>query len=264
MPTSAANGVDLYYEEEGAGEALLLVQGLSYATPMWQWQFQGLKDSFRVIAFDNRGSGLSSKPDIPYSVPMFAADAAALLDRLAIQSAHVLGISMGGIIAEELALSFPDRVRRLILCSTIFGGANARQPSSETLGYLMQYQETPSEEICRMEIGYGTAPGFCENHPERAARLVEFKLRTRPPRFAYMRQLMSGVGYSNEDRLRRLKIPTLIMVGRHDRILPPENANRLHTLIPGSQIRIFENSGHHPHIEEPEAFNQAVRDFLMS
>lgn len=128
----------------------------------------------------------------------------------------------------------------------------------------MQYRERVSEEVCRLEIAYGTGSGFCERHPDRVAKLAEFKLQTRPPRFAYLRQLMSGMGFMSEDRLPRLSVPTLIVAGGQDRIIPVQNAELLHQLIPRSRLRIFENCGHHIHVEEPEEFNQAVIDFLKS
>jgi pimeloyl-ACP methyl ester carboxylesterase len=262
MPTIEANGIVIYYEEQGTGPALLLIQGLTYATPMWHWQMVDLQKHCRVVAFDNRGSGKSSKPDEPYSIPLFAKDALALMDALKIERAAVLGISMGGLIAQEVALAYPGRVSHLILCATLYGGITATQPTPETLAYLMQYQEQVGDEISRLEIAYGTAAGFSERHPDRVSKLAEFKRQTRPPKHAYFHQLMSSVGYSSEDRLRTLTIPTLILAGKQDRIIPPQNSERLHAIIPNSQIRVFEDAGHHLHIEEPEAFNQAVLDFV--
>jgi pimeloyl-ACP methyl ester carboxylesterase len=262
LPTIKGNGIEIYYEEHGAGKPLILIQGLSYATPMWYWQVTGLKNYFRVITFDNRGSGQSSKPDAPYSMNMFADDTVGLLDALKISQASILGISMGGIIAQEVALSYPDRVTHLILCSTLFGGSAASQPNPETLAYLAEYQESATDELSRLEVTYGTAPGFGERHPDRVAALVEFKRQSRPPRFAYFRQLMSAKGYVSEDRLPSLRIPTLIIAGREDRIIPPENSKRLHELIPNSKLVVFDNAGHHVHIEYPEEFNQAVIEFL--
>ena len=262
MPTIKGNGIEIYFEEHGAGKPLVLIQGLSYATPMWHWQVAGLKTHFRVITFDNRGSGQSAKPDIPYSIKMFADDTVGLLDALKIPQTSVLGISMGGIIAQEVTLSYPGRVTHLILCSTIFGGSSASQPDPETLAYLAEYQENVSDELSRLEIAYGTAPGFAERHPDRVAALVEFKRQSRPPRFAYFRQLMSAMGYVSEDRLPSLRIPTLLIAGSEDRIIPPDNSRRLHQLIPNSQLKVFDNAGHHVHIEYPEEFNQAVVEFL--
>lgn len=262
MPTITENGVELYYEEYGAGDALVLIQGLTYATPMWHWQIPELQKYFRVIAFDNRGSGRSGKPDTPYSIRMFADDTVALMDTLGIKHAHVLGISMGGLIAQEVALSFPERVDRLVLCATLFGGATASPLDPGTLSYLMNYQEKVSDEVVRLEIAYGSGSGFTERHPDRVTRMVQFKQQTRPPRFAYFRQLASGTGYVSEDRLRKMKIPTLILAGKQDRIIPVENSSKLHALIPGSQLKIFEDAGHHPHMEIPDEFNQAVIEFL--
>ncbi len=258
----SASGIELYFEEHGSGLPLLLIQGLSYATPMWSWQIQDLKRDFRVIVFDNRGSGQSSKPDIPYTLPLFAKDSVSLMSALGIAQAAVLGISMGGLIAQEIAVAFPERVSHLILCCAPYGGGAGSQPDPETVSYLLQYQEQATDDVCRLEIAYGTAPGFSERHPDRVEKLVEFKKKSRPPRFAYLRQLMSAVGYENESRLRKINFPTLILAGKKDRIISPSIAEQLHELIPGSQIHFFADAGHHPHIEEPEEFNACVRNFL--
>jgi pimeloyl-ACP methyl ester carboxylesterase len=264
LPVIPVNGIEIYYEEHGSGRPLILIQGLSYATPMWHWQVSDLKNHFRVILFDNRGSGQSSKPDLPYSIGMFAADTTGLMEALKIPQASILGISMGGIIAQEVALSFADHVTHLILCSTLYGGPTVSQPNPETLAYLADYQENPSNELSRLEIAYGTAPGFGERHPDRVTTLVRFKQQSRPPRFAYLRQLMSARGYVSEDRLPSLGIPALIIAGRQDRIIPPENSERLHRMIPNSQLRLFDNAGHLVPIEYPREFNQAVIEFLNS
>ena len=126
MPHLQSNGVSLYYEEHGSGEPLLLIMGFTVSSIGWHWNIPAFAQSFRTIAFDNRGVGQSDKPDEPYSMAMFADDTAGLLDGLGIEQAHIFGISMGGMIAQEFALRHPGRVTSLTLGCTNCGGENHR------------------------------------------------------------------------------------------------------------------------------------------
>jgi pimeloyl-ACP methyl ester carboxylesterase len=132
MPTVHVNGVKLYYETYGQGEALLLIAGIGYGTWLWAKQIPELSKYFSVIAFDNRGVGRSDKPDIEYTISLLASDAYELLRALNVERAHILGISLGGFIAQQLALDHPEIVNKLILCSTSFGGPNMILPKGKS------------------------------------------------------------------------------------------------------------------------------------
>jgi pimeloyl-ACP methyl ester carboxylesterase len=136
MPTVHVNGVKLYYETYGQGEALLLIAGIGYGTWLWAKQIPELSKYFSVIAFDNRGVGRSDKPDIEYTISLLASDAYELLRALNVERAHILGISLGGFIAQQLALDHPEIVNKLILCSTSFGGPNMILPKGEILQFM--------------------------------------------------------------------------------------------------------------------------------
>lgn len=132
------NGIDMYYEIHGSGEPLVLIEGLGYATWMWYEQIEVLSKHFKVIVFDNRGVGKTEMPDEEYTIELFAADTAELLDALEIKKAHILGVSMGGYVAQEFALRYPEYVDKLILCSTTFGGPNSIPIPEETLAMMFK------------------------------------------------------------------------------------------------------------------------------
>jgi len=131
MPTTNANGINLYYEVYGQGEPLLLIMGLSLNSKSWFRTLPALSEHYQVIIFDNRGVGLSDKPNTPYSIELMAEDARAVLDAAGVETAHVYGISMGGMIAQKLAIKYPERIRSLILGCTTSGGVNHVQPGAD-------------------------------------------------------------------------------------------------------------------------------------
>jgi len=158
MPTVKANGINLYYETHGKGEWLVLIQGYGGSSGQWYRDVPFLSREYRVITFDNRGTGRSDKPDIPYTMAMMAGDIAGLLQAIGVDIAHVCGASMGGMIAQEFALNYPDMVASLILRGTNCGGTHAIQPSDESLMFLAK----------QMDIIRTTASTqnriYCRNH----------------------------------------------------------------------------------------------------
>src|SRR6202041_2553176 len=147
MPFAENDGVKLYWEETGAGEPLLLIMGLGWASCLWNRTRKFLATKYRVITFDNRGVGRSDVPPGPYAIPTMAADAAAVLDAAGVRSAHLYGISMGGMIAQEFPLQYPARVKSLLLGCTAAGGPAALQPAPEVLQVLMRRGMKPEEAI---------------------------------------------------------------------------------------------------------------------
>ena len=129
MPKVKVNGIDIYYEEHGSGEPVVMIGGLGADTTLWSKQVPAFSERFRVVVFDNRGSGQSDKPDKPYSIPMFAADTVGLMQALGIERAHVVGASLGGLVAQELVLTHPEMVDRLVLVCTTSNGPRSVRPS---------------------------------------------------------------------------------------------------------------------------------------
>jgi pimeloyl-ACP methyl ester carboxylesterase len=255
-----ANGVSLYYEVYGEGEPLVLIEGLGTATWLWWKQIPELSQHFRVIIYDQRGVGQSDKSDVPYSIPMLADDLAGLLDALGVDKAHILGISLGGCVAQEFALRYPERVNRLVLCSTSFGGARTIAPASDVLVALV----TPvaDRDDLRDRVALSVSEEFAAAHPGEIDQMVAWRLENPQPFFAYRRQMMSAVGWASEDRLQQIAAPTLILAGTADRVIPVGNAQLLADAIPGAQLQLLEGAGHLIQVEQPEAFNSAVVEFL--
>ena len=265
MPKIKANGIELYYEIHGAGKPLILISGLGYS--LWQWHLMVpfLAKHFQVLTFDNRGVGHSDKPAGPYSAQMPATDTVALLDVLAIERAIVMGHSMGGFIAQALALDHPQKVEKLILCSTNFGGPRHIPVTEEAMKVL---SDVSSDPLTRFKNGLvvSMAPGWAEKNPEMIQKWIQWRLANPIEPASYHAQLAIGLGLLTEeaafeDKLSRLSMPTLILFGAHDKVVPPENASLLEAKIANSKVILFPNAGHFFPMEIPEAASQAVIDF---
>ncbi|MCB9420292.1 MAG: alpha/beta hydrolase [Ardenticatenaceae bacterium] len=268
MPTTTANGINIYYEIHGSGDPLVLICGLGY--DMWQWHkmVPGLAEQFQVITFDNRGVGQTDKPAGPYSAALLAADTAALLEALNIEKAHIMGHSMGGFIAQEMALSYPEMVDKLILASTNFGGPHHLPITPEAMAVL---SDMTSDPVTRFKNGLAvsTAPGWSENNAAMIEEWLAWRVANPVDPAPYQAQMAIGLSLLAEDacfepRLANVHAETLILFGEHDKVVPPGNADLLAAKIPSSTIHLLPNAGHFFPIEVPEAANEAIIEFLKS
>lgn len=265
MPTVRANNIEVYYELHGEGQPLVLISGIGYT--LWQWHRMVplLAKHFQVIAFDNRGVGQSDKPVGPYTAQMLAADTAGLLDALGVEKAIIMGHSMGGFIAQALALDFPQKVEKLILCSTNFGGPRHVPVTSEAMKVLTNVTADPLTRF-RNGLAVSTAPGWAERNLEVVEEWVAWRAANPIEPAAYQAQLAIGLGLlpeaaAFENRLGVIQVPTLILFGAHDKVVPPQNAALLAEKIPNSTVVIFPDAGHFFPVEIPEAAAQAVIGF---
>jgi pimeloyl-ACP methyl ester carboxylesterase len=265
MPKATSNGIELYYEIHGSGKPLVLISGLGYS--LWQWHkmVPFLAEYFQVITFDNRGVGQSDKPAGPYTAQMLAADTVGLLDALHVEKAVVMGHSMGGFIAQAMALDFPQLVEKLILCSTNFGGPHHVPVTPEAMKVLT---DVSSDAVTRFKNGLvvSTAPGWAERNPQMIQEWIEWRSANPIEPGPYQAQLAIGLGLlpeaaAFEDKLPRLRIPTLILFGEHDKVVPPENATLLSKKIANSKVVILPEAGHFFPMEIPEAASRAVIEF---
>lgn len=292
MPRIKVGDIEIYYEIHGAGEPLLLVAGLGFGAWSWYRQIpevcQGahassvprlegntdrleacaprvLSREFTTIAFDNRGAGQSDKPDVEYTIKMMADDAAALLRALKIERAHVLGHSMGGYVAQELALSYPDLVASLVLVSTSFGGKNAVLMSPETAAQMRSELDADDPEVAlRRGLSLRFSDRFIAEHPDLINEFITVRRAHLPPRASWLRQFAACLTFETESRLPSLRVPTLILTGDDDPIVPAENSRRLAARIPGSRLRVLEGARHLVFIERAEEFNEIVIEFLKA
>lgn len=264
MPKIQVGNVCLYYEEHGAGEPLVLVPG--FGTGLWIWyrQIPALAERFRVIAFDPRGVALSDKPDEAMQMRGYADDVAALLEALEVESAHVLGASFGGFVAQEFALAYPERTRKLILCCTSFGGPRHCPPAPETLQAIASTKGLNTSERVRENLLLAFSPDFVANQSEEVERVIALRAENDVPEYAYLRQLQAAMAFNAEERVADIKAPTLVITGDADVIVPHQNSTNLAAKIPNAKLRVIKGGSHTFFIERPEEFNDAVIRFIKS
>jgi 3-oxoadipate enol-lactonase len=253
-------GTKIYWEEEGQGEPLLLIMGLGSASDMWYRLLPELRSRYRTILFDNRGVGRSDAHPGPYSIANMAADAAAVMDAASVESAYVMGFSMGGLIAQEFALRYPVRVRRLILASTACGGQEVVWAAPEVLTALA------AKGVKTREEGFwSTAPYNYEAATARALMEEDLEVTLRHPlkRESYQAQLQAIMSWEGScGRLKNLDVPTLVLHGDHDQLIPTENGRILARAIPGAELVLITDAGHRFMTDRLEASREAIISFL--
>ena len=252
-------GARLHYEVEGEGEAVLLIMGLGMASTGWWRTVPVLAEGFRVITFDNRGAGRSDSPRGPYTLAQLAADAVAVLEAADEERAHVYGLSLGGMIAQELALRDPVRVRKLVLGATTPGGRRHELPDEATLGFLERRGKMPAEEGVWASVPYNYGQVTRLQHADRIGEDVVQRLRFPPTTDGYKAQLAAAWRFDAVDRLSQLTTPALVLHGSEDRMIPVSNGRRLAEAIPDAQLQILEGAGHLYPTDAPEADRDVLR-----
>ncbi|MGD9934377.1 MAG: alpha/beta fold hydrolase [Dehalococcoidia bacterium] len=262
MPTVHANGIDLYYEQRGEGPDLLLIMGLGAHSGAWALNAPALAKHFRVTTFDNRGAGRSSAPDEPYSMRGMAGDTASLLDALGIARAHVVGASMGGMIAQELAINFPEKVNRLVIACSRTRASELRRLVSVAQRALWE-AGVPRDSITAIQQPWGSTGAILQDEQKPLDRLALAAKDPHPiQKHAYLRQLDATMEHDTFDRLHQITAQTLVLVGGEDILTPPFESAEIARLIPGAELRILPRGGHGFTGEYPDDFNRAVREFL--
>lgn len=255
--------VRLDYEATGHGPAVLLVMGLGLPGAAWWRTVPVLAGSLRVITFDNRGSGRSDRPPGLYAIGDMAGDAVAVLDAEGVERAHVYGISMGGMIAQELALRHPGRVCALVLGATSPGGAGATSPDGDTIRFLRRRPAMPAEEARWASVPYLYS---ARTRRDGGDRISEDLARRQVFRFdaaGYGAQLAAAVAHDAGSRLGQIAAPTLVVHGIEDRLVPPDNGRALAAAIPGADLRLFADAAHAYTTDEPSV-DESVLGFLLA
>jgi len=256
--------MQVYFEEHGKGKPLLLIQGLGYPSGMWFLQIPPLSRHFRTIVFDNRGVGKTDKPDEMYSVPLMASDAAGLLGALGIQKTHVVGVSLGGYIAQELTLEYPNLVDRLVLLSTSCGGPKYAQLTMAFWGEVAALAGLPPQEIIRQGMALSTTGEFYLANPDLIDRSVSLRMEKLQPLHAFTRQSEAAMKFDSNHRAHLIRHPTLILAGAQDRVMPIILTEELAKKIPNAQLKVFPDAAHLLFLEKAQAVNQAIVEFLIS
>ena len=262
MPHADANGQRLYYEEHGEGEPLILVMGLSGDHVAWTLQVHEFAKRFRVISFDNRDVGQSSLAESDYEIADMADDTLALAEALGIDSFHLLGMSMGGAIAQEVALRAPDRVRTLTLAVT-YGGSAVGELRTRTWG-AAALRATKEEHVDELMLR-GYSEEFFEN--EKMARRMRQLILDNPypqPPEAFVRQLAASGRHDARDRLGELTMPVHVIAAERDWQVPPWKSHELADLIPGAELTVIERAPHLVNVERADDFNRVVLEFLAA
>jgi pimeloyl-ACP methyl ester carboxylesterase len=220
--------------------------------------------SYRVFTFDQRGSGLSEKPDMPYSIAMLADDTAALMDHLGIATAHIIGVSMGGMIAQEFALRHSRKVRSLVLGCTTPGGPNAIRLNVDASSGAYSTRPMTAEERGKALAEAAFSKGYLAQHPEIIASMIEMR-RGRPiDTVAFPHRMKAAIEHNTYDRLAEIRCPTLVITGKDDALIAWENSRILTERIKGAEELILEPAGHCFWLEQPEQSRAAIAGFLSS
>lgn len=258
MPKIRVNDINLYYEVNGDGQSLLFIHGLGSSTRDWELQVQEFSKTFQVITWDLRGHGQSDKPAGPYSLPMFAADAAGLLQSLNIKSAHVVGLSLGGGVAFQLAIDYPELVRTMVIVNSApelvvrtlqdriaiwQRFAIVRLLGMRKMGQVLSRRLFPKDE--QMSLRTTFVERWAENDPR-----------------AYQEAMRAMVGWSVTDKLGSIKCPTLVISADQD-YTPVAVKERYTKLMPNAELVIIPDAHHATPVEQPEKFNAVLMDFLV-
>ena len=265
MPQAAVAGTLLYYERRGAGEPVLLIQGMSATHLAWGDAFlAGLGDDLEGVAYDHRGVGTSSPEDQPFSIAQLADDAAGLLDALEWERAHVVGISMGGMVAQELALRYPQRIRSLTLGCTYPGGAAARLADPALIQELVGALLSGDRERA---LRTGFAANFSIAYVADAGNWAPFHAMATEAPVAVpviMLQMQAIMNHDTSARLGAIEAPTLVVHGTEDRMLPVANGELIARLIPHARLELLEGVGHMFWWERPERSAALVRSHVLA
>jgi pimeloyl-ACP methyl ester carboxylesterase len=265
MPQITVNDINIYYEIHGEddGFPLVMIMGLAANSDWWGEELiDVLSKKFKVIIFDNRGAARTNN-DRDFTMNDLAKDTVDLMDALDIKKANILGISLGGMIAQEFALNYPERVNKLVLCSTMCGGAKYVPPSKIVLDNLVKgRQGLTIEQFVKASIKILFTNNFIKNNPDKIEETIQVVLKHPISEETYQRQLKAVLGFNASRRLKTIKIPTLVMHGKKDILIPCQNGENIAKLIPESKLVLFENSAHALFSEESDIVTTELTNFL--
>jgi 3-oxoadipate enol-lactonase len=254
MPIARVNGINLNYKVEGKGEPLLMIGGFNSERVTWLFQMPVFKKYFKVITFENRGSGKSSKPTNGYSIDTMMLDAIGLMDYLGIQKAHILGVSMGGLIAQEIAISYPERILKLVLSTSYcrIDGSNGPTPA------MLKFTQLPLRKMLD-----SMAEMMLNRNQFRILLLPIAKIKNRLADVSSIQgKLKAAYSHDTSKRLGFIRSSTLVITGAGDRLIKPESSDEISKLIPGAKLVKIPRGSHMYFLEMSRQFNKEVLAFL--
>jgi 3-oxoadipate enol-lactonase len=259
MPFVENQGARIYWDEQGQGVPVLLIMGLGYTSHMWYRIRPVLAKQYQTIALDNRGVGRSDVPAGPYAIALMASDTAAVLDAARVESAHVFGVSMGGMVAQEFALQYPKRVLSLILGCTAAGGPTAVRAEADATYMLMMREKMTPEQAAEAAV-----PFIYDAVTPR--KRIDEDLAIRRPWFpkpeAYRAQLQGILAWESYSRLPEIAAPTLVIHGENDRLVPPGNGKLIAQRIPGANLVMIPHASHLFITDQTDVANRIIQEFL--
>lgn len=265
MPRIARSEASIYFQEQGAGDPLVLIPGFASGAWSWPWQTAELADFFRVITFDPRGVAKSKLLNGGVvSIEGIADDIAAMLDAFSIEKAHVLGISFGGFVAQEFALRHSRRLKKLVLACTSFGGAGHVLPSPDILAAFASTRGLNTRERIRQYLTMAFLPEFVVANASVVERFCDLREQNAVPQEVYEGQLLSATIFDAGDRVASIAAKTLVISGDRDSVVPVQNSLNLTGKIPHSRLEIVKDAGHMLFVERAAEFNTIVKNFLTA
>lgn len=252
-------GARIYWDEQGKGAPILLIMGLGYPSCMWHRTRPLLAERFRTIAFDNRGIGNSDVPAGPYSISLMASDARAVLDAAEVESAHIFGVSMGGMIAQEFTLQYPESVRSLILGCTAAGGTTAVRAEQDAIEMLRTRDRMSPEQALQAPVPFIYDAGTPR---ERIDEDLALRRPWLPRPEGYTAQLQGILAWEGYSRLTAITAPTLVIHGESDRLVPPGNGKLIAERISGAKLVMIAHASHLFLTDQTDTAHKVILQFL--
>jgi pimeloyl-ACP methyl ester carboxylesterase len=266
MPLLDVGGANIYYEVQGQGDPLVMLQGYGHHSMHWGGlPREFLKLQYQLILIDNRGAGRSDQRDEPLTIQQMADDVCKVLDAVSLKKASVFGVSMGGMIAQEFALNHGDRLINLILGCTTPGGPNAIPPEPDGMKLLFDFDYLKSlgpEQRTKYVFGFFCSEEFISENPDALKQYHEVTIQYPTPTFMFRRQAEAIAGFSSWDRLENIKSPTMIIAGTSDHIVPFKNSELLEQHIPGAELTLLQGKRHGFFIEAADSTRIFINGFM--
>jgi 3-oxoadipate enol-lactonase len=259
MPEMLTHGISIEYDIHGDGPPLILIGGLGFGRWSWFKQVPALSNHFRTIAFDVRG-----EQSLSHGVADLSAEVVTLLDHLGIEKAHVLGTSLGGFVAQELALERPDLVDKLVLVCTSYGSHAPETMSPQALGSMLGWGALSPESATRRGLETATSDAYRDENPDEFNLILRWRLADSPSLATYYQQAMAGARFDASHDVENIASPTLVIHGADDRYVPLANAVALAEAIHGARLRVLEGAGHLVFIERAADVNREAVGFLKA